>query len=549
MKMSNIVSLFFCVFFVVTLNAQKKVQIEVDATIRTGKLEPFWASQIIHPTEFLLTGWGKDFVHMITEAGAAREYIRIYNQPEKAFRRDAEGKVYYDWGLFDQMAETILLSGNKLKIVFFGMPYELALYPESVKKRPYGGLVCISPPKDYTQWEELCADFTRHVIQKYSLDEVKKWTFRCWNEPDHSGFWHKSDLAEYLKLYDHFVKAVKEVSPEIKIGGPALTSTGTYNRPQNLEMFMEHVANGVNHATGEKGAPIDFISIHTYGGSSAGGGPGREFPEVDYLMEQQIRYADMRDKYPNLRNIPIHVEEWGEASGGTTGVSQKATADIRNSQYGAAFLAAWVERHVQMRQENDRKIEGFTFCASGYETIAASDFMGYRTLHTKNGFHKPILNAYKMLSKLDSDLISVTVNTKSNVTAFATREKDKITILVINYQHQHPFNDGISEQISLKVKPQWAEEENVTINHWRIDERHSNAYTIFKELGSPELPDPIQIDAIQKRMDLELLESPQQMNSKETIDLKFYLPCNAVSLIELIKNEESLLRPEVNRSK
>jgi hypothetical protein len=41
------------------LKAQNSVQINVDARRSVGKLEPFWTSQIIHPTEFVLTGWGK----------------------------------------------------------------------------------------------------------------------------------------------------------------------------------------------------------------------------------------------------------------------------------------------------------------------------------------------------------------------------------------------------------------------------------------------------------------------------------------------------------
>jgi len=517
------------------MNARNKVQIKADATKTTGTLEPFWASQIIHPTEFLLTEWGKNLVEMMTETGAAQQYIRIYNQPERAIRVDAKGKITFDWSTFDEMAELILLSGNKLKVVFFGMPYQMAAYPESVRKRPYGELVCSSPPKDYKEWEELCADFTRHVVQKYGLEEVKQWTFRCWNEPDHNGFWYKGDIKEYLKLYDYFAQAVKGVSPEIRIGGPALTSTGTYNKPENLRLFLDHVVNGTNHATGGKGTPVDFISIHTYGGSSAGGGPGRQYPEVNYLIEQHLRYADMRDEYPELRNIPIHVEEWGEASGGTTGVKSKSTADIRNSQYGAAFLTAWVGRHIRMQQDYDRKIEGFTFCSSGYEIIAESDFMGYRTLDTKNGFYKPILNGYQLLKKLDDELIEVKGDNKENILSFGTKEKDRICLVIVNYQYEKPFNDGVSERVSLQIKHHWNESDKMTIKHWRIDEHHSNAYSVFKELGSPQLPNPIEIDKIKNRMGLEQIGSPITIDNKRILNLDFFLPCNAVSLIEIVK--------------
>lgn len=521
-----------------SLKSQKATTIHVDATKAVGHLEPFWASQIILPTEFLLTGWGNDYFNMLSKAGATRQYTRIYNQPERALKKDKDGNIYYDWSIFDEMAELILSTGSKLKIVFWGMPYEIALYPESEKIRPYGAKICISPPKDYKLWEDLCVNFTNHVIQRYGLEEVKQWTFRCWNEPDHHGFWRNADLKEYLVLYDHFAKAVKAVSSEIPIGGPALTSTGTYNNPGNLEMFLEHVAKGKNHATGEIGTPIDFIAIHTYGGSSGAGGPGRKFPEVDYLIEQQIRAADMRDSYPNLRDVSIHVEEWGESSWGTGGVAEVPTADIRNSQYGAAFLASWVERHIRMQQENDRNIRGFTFCASGYETIAEYDFMGYRTLHTKNGFYKPLLNGYKLLDKLDNELIPVQTKNSSNIASFATRSEDKISIVIVNYQHEKPFNDGLAALVRLAVGTHFDGSGNVSVNHWRIDEKHSNAYTVFKELGSPRLPNPLQIDTIKERMDLELLEAPQQIKNRKSIDLKFYLPCNSVSLIELVKNSK-----------
>ncbi len=525
---------FFLCFFSLSVYSDP-VEIKVDATRVIGKLEPFWASQIVHPTEFLLTEWGMDLVRLMGESGAANRFIRVYNQPETAIRIAADGKITYNWSRFDRMADLILSTGNKVQVVFFGMPAELAVYPQSARKRPYGALVCTSPPKDYKQWEELCADFTRHIVQKYGLKEVKNWTLRCWNEPD-GNFWYKGDLKEYLKLYDYFAKAVKEVHPDIIIGGPALTSTGTWRKPENLRFFLEHVATGVNHATGGKGSPIDYISIHTYGGSSGGPGPGRESPEVDYMIEQQLKAAAIRDEYPALRNLPIHVEEWGETSGGTTGINDKPATHIRNSQYGAAFLVAWVERHIRMKQENDPKIENFTFCASGYEKIPEHDFMGYRTLHTKNGFHKPILNAYKLLKNAAPGLLGVeTLPAGGNVTAFASRDEKRITVVVVNYQDDKIDNDGSDFQVKLGITTKWKPSSGITLKHWRIDETHSNAYTVFKNLGSPALPNPIEMDAIKSKMDLELLDKPARMKAEQLKNMEFSMPCNSVSLLEIIR--------------
>lgn len=510
------------------------VKIEVDATQAIGKLEPFWASQIIHPTERLLTGGGRDFLRLLAETGAARQYVRIYNQPEEAIRVAADGTITYDWGRFDEMAEMILATGNKLKVTFFGMPRELASDPEAVKRRPNGARVCISAPRDYRQWEAMCADFTRHVIASFGLDEVKQWTFRCWNEPDLSGFWHRADMAAYLALYDHFAKGVKDVCPEVRIGGPALSSTKTFVDPKHFRLFLEHVANGINHATGDAGSPIDFLAVHTYGGSGGAGGPGRKFPDVDYMLEQQARYAAMRDEFPELKGLPIHVEEWGETSGGTTGVSaEKPTADVRNSEYGAAFLATWVERHIRMRLNNDRLFESFTFCASGYEKSRAHDFMGFRTLETKNGFHKPILNAYKLLDKLAPELVRTgTVPADGQVSVFATRDEKRITVVLTHYQHDKIHGEGDPSPVRVDLTAHWPAGTPVTLNHWRIDRAHSNACTVFRELGSPGNPTPGEVASIRKRMNLELLEPSRRWDSATMGPLRFDLPCNAVSLLE-----------------
>jgi xylan 1,4-beta-xylosidase len=475
----------------------------------------------------------------MTENGAARQYVRIYNQPETAVRVGTDGRITYEWNRFDEMAEMILSTGCKLKVMFFGMPSVLAAHPEKVLKRSNGSNVCTSPPNDYKQWEALCADFTRHVVAKYGLAEVKRWTFRCWNEPDLSGFWYQGDVSEYLKLYDHFAKGVKDVCPEIRVGGPALSSTKTYSDPKAFKRFLEHVVRGRNHATGGVGAPLDFLGVHTYGGSGGGGGPGRTYPDVAYMIEQQLRYADLRDAYPELKSVPIHVEEWGVTSGGTKGVKERPTADVRNSEYGSAFLVDWVARHVRMRQENGRHFESFTFCASGYEKAPAQDFMGYRTLDTKSGFHKPILNAYKLLNKLAPELVLVKVaSLEGPVSAFATRGSDRIAVLIVNYQHDQLDGRGASYPVALTVVSPWGPDVAMTLQHWRIDKTRSNAYTAYKEAGSPANPTPAQIAEVKGRMGLELLEPARQMTLADWDGLTFEMPCNAVSLIELVRRQE-----------
>lgn len=529
-----ILLLVFYLFFSCT-NGFSQVKIKVDAGEQIGRLDPFWASQIIHPTEFLLTGWGHNLLDLMAGSGAAKKFIRIYNQPEVAFRKDKEGRVSYEWSRFDQMADMILSKGLRLEIVVFGMPKDLARFPESVRKRPYGVEVCTSPPKNYEDWKNLCRDFAQHLMNRYGEDQIRNWTIRCWNEPD-GNFLYQGDLKEYVKMYDYFSEAFKSVSLSFRIGGPALTSSKTAVDPSGFRFFLNHVINGTNYATGEKGTPIDFISIHTYGGSSGGPAKGRKSPEVQFMLDNQIRMASIRDEFPELKNKPIFVEEWGETSGGARGVDDIASADIRNSEYSAAFLVNWVARHIRLKQNKDLHFENFTFCASGYEKIPERNFMGYRTLDTKDGFHKPILNGYKLLNKLDSNLVEVSSKPERNdVIAIATTDENQISVILVNYQAEDLFNKGDSVLVDLDIKVPWASNQKMTMRYWRIDKTHSNAYTAFQVLNSPRLPNPIEIDFVKQKMDIELMENPRGIKMDELRKISLELPSNSVSLIQINK--------------
>lgn len=513
--------------------SEDKPTVRVDATRSAGTLEPFWAGQIIHPTERLLTDEGREFLEMLTEAGATRQFVRIYNQPEEAIRVSDDGTISYNWNRFDAMADMVLATGSALKIVFFGMPYELARYPDSVKTRPNGAKVCISPPKDYALWQRMCSDFVAHVLSRYGLQEINRWTFRCWNEPDLKSFWHNADIHEYLKLYDYFAEGVKSVCPEVTIGGPALSGTKTYLNPENFTFFLDHITGGNNHATGGTGAPIDYLGVHTYGGSGGGPGPGQEYPNVAYLVEQQTRLAAMRDRYPQLKGVPIHVEEWGESSAGTNGVAEQPMSDIRNSEHSAAFLVSMVARHVEMKLTGEPGFASFTFCSSGYERPREHDFMGYRTFHTRNGFHKPLLNGYKLLNNVASELVETQLDRTCNrLHAFAARDDRRVTVVLCNYQPDRIDNDGSDCTAELTVALPWESDAKVVITHWRIDGKHSNAYAAYKGIGSPADPTPEQIQAVKARMDLEQIEPPRESTCAEAASLNVSLPCNGVSLIE-----------------
>ncbi len=538
--------LLFGVFFLLAFSwlttdaaiAGEAVLVEVDARETTGENDQFWASLVFHPTEYLSTPWGEEHIALLRESGAALNFVRIYNQPEDAAYLRDDGSVGYDWDHFDRRADLILEQGVKPAVAFFSMPPQIAADPELLRERPFldGKPIYLGLPEDFDQWRDMVVDFTQHVIDRYGEDEVADWVFMCWNEPDLGSF-SQFEVEEYYPLYDYFAEGVRSVSDRIRIGGPSLSSGKTFREPENFEGFASHVAQGTNYATGETGSPIDFLTIHTYGGHGASGGPLSDYPCVDYMLEQQRRLVAIRDEFPELRDTSVYVAEWGVSASGGRGMDREPMAEVRNSQYSPAFMTTAVTRLHDLRRNEGFPVDMLAICFSGYEIERSSDFEGKRTASTLNDFDKPLLNGYRMLARLGDEWVTRRVSPEdAPVTALAARDgEDRIGVLVTHFQNHHTQNDGPPKPISLEILTGWEDGAAVEAQHWRVDETHSNAYTLFREMGRPDPPTEEQIEQIQARMGLEALEEPRVTQLDGAFTMDFELPCNAISLIEITR--------------
>jgi xylan 1,4-beta-xylosidase len=70
------------------------------------------------------------------------------------------------------------------------------------------------------------------------------------------------------------------------------------------------------------------------------------------------------------------------------------------------------------------------------------------------------------------------------------------------------------------------------MQHYRIDDTHSNAFTAWKAMGSPQTPTPEQYAQLKAAGGLQLLDSPRWIDldaGVATVSLE--LPRHAVSLV------------------
>lgn len=112
-----------------------------------------------------------------------------------------------------------------------------------------------SPPKDWNLWHTLIKSLILNLKRRYGLAELGKWYFEVWNEPD-IAFW-SGTRKEYFKLYDLAAKAIKEISPSLKVGGPATSKTAW------IAEFADHILKP-SEDYGLTAPRCDFISTHAY---------------------------------------------------------------------------------------------------------------------------------------------------------------------------------------------------------------------------------------------------------------------------------------------
>src|SRR5882762_9986812 len=113
----------------------------------------------------------------------------------------------------------------------------------------------VSPPKDYGRWDELITAFARHLVERYGIDEVSRWYFEVWNEPNLDFWAGEPKQSTYWTLYDHTARSLKAVDARLRVGGPATAQAAW------VPAFIQHCR--------QDHVPVDFISTHVYGDDTA----------------------------------------------------------------------------------------------------------------------------------------------------------------------------------------------------------------------------------------------------------------------------------------
>jgi xylan 1,4-beta-xylosidase len=117
-----------------------------------------------------------------------------------------------------------------------------------------------------------------------------------------------------------------------------------------------------------------------------------------------------------------------------------------------------------------------------------------------------------------------------DVSALASLDGKRLAVMVWHY-HDDDLT-GPDAAVSLKIPALPVKSETANLTHYRIDETHSNAFTLWKSMGEPQGPSASQYQELEAVGKLATLGSGEKITiSNNSLSVDFNLPRQGVSLL------------------
>ncbi len=457
-----------------------------------------------------------DFFQQLKAAAAdcGFRYLRfhgLFHDDMDVYREDADGRPVYNWQYIDILFDQLLSLGVRPFVELSFTPRAMASGDRTV----FWWRGNVTPPADLAKWGALIGAFAQHCAERYGYDEVERWFFEVWNEPDYPAFF-TGGMEDYFAMYDAAARAVKAVSPLFRVGGPA-TSEGHW-----LPEFLVHCAAGE--------VPVDFVSTHTYGVEGALDEYGENLQilleDPDAVVNAVRRARRQVDESP-LPHLPLYYTEWS------------ASYSSRDNVHDSYISAPYILHSLRRIQGSAEAMSYWTFTDIFEEGgPAPTPFHGGFGLRNLQGLKKPAWYAYEFLNALGERELSC-----DDPDAWVCRTGDDVQALVWDYTK--PAQDGVPNQLyfTRDLPPQHREQVSLTVTGMtpgsyllsvrRVGYREADVFAAYRDLGSPRNLSREQTAALARCA--ACVPESRIITVDGTLDYEFTLSENEVCLIEAVK--------------
>ena len=257
--------------------------------------------------------------------GLLDDHVGLADGPAVLFYNPHAGKAAarapYNFSYVDQIMDALHAQGVRPYVELDFMPSALASNLKRVQ--PFWYRPNVSPPRSYAAWDRMIEALARHFIARYGIDEVSRWYFEVWNEPNLSFWGGVPKQRTYFRLYDQTARALKSVSPRLRVGGPATAQAAW------VTAFLRHVA--AVHA------PIDFVSTHVYGNDTAEHVFGtRERVTRRTMVCRAVRKVHQEIAHSPLPHLPLILSEFN--------ASYSNEPDVTDTPYMGPWIATTIRQ-------------------------------------------------------------------------------------------------------------------------------------------------------------------------------------------------------------
>jgi len=425
------------------------------------------------------------------------EYVRfhaIFHDEVGVYDEDASGKPVYNFSYVDQIYDGLLENKVRPFVELSFMPKKLTADPNAL--HPFWYKQNVAPPKDWGNWEQCIEAFARHLVQRYGEQEVARWYFEVWNEPN-IDFWAGNPKeATYYELYDHTARAIKRVSARLRVGGPSTAQAAWADR------FLAHCK--------QKNVPVDFVSSHVYGNDKAEDvfGTHEQIPRNEMVCRavKKVHEQIAASAYPQMPLI------WTEYNADYSNQKQ-----VTDSAYIGPFLANTI-----------RECDGLTEMMSYWtfsdvfeeQGVVKTPFYGGFGILAARGIPKAAFNDFALLHRLGETRLDA-----NSDSVLVTRRKNG-SLAIAAWNLFLPEDAGSPKTITLHFNGlPHAGVAHVTI----VDNEHGSPLAAYDKMGQPPSPTPPQIEELRKAAALPAAQTHSIINASLTLKLQPH----ALALIEV----------------
>jgi len=446
--------------------AQEKV--EIDANAPTTAFPHFWEEMFGSGRAILsLRESYRDDLRAVKQVADFR-YVRfhaILHDELGVYNEDEHGNPVYNFAYVDQVYDGLLKNGVRPFVEISFMPKKLAFNPDAL--HPFWYKQNVSPPKSMERWDDLMTHFAQHLVDRYGIDEVSKWYFEVWNEPN-IDFWNGIPRKQsYFELYAHTAHDLKKVNPRLRVGGPATAAAAWV--PDFLKF------------TAENQVPVDFVSTHGYADDTVENlfGTNEDIPMDDRVC-RAVAKVHGEIKASPMPNLPLLWTEWNvqgmQESRDTIFVGPALANTVRECDGLVSMMSFWTFSDV--------------FEEGG---PIPQPFVGMFGLRAKGGINKPSYYAYGLLHQLGDARIA---DASKNVIVTKTSDGG---LAIAAWNLVDPDQQGTTKQMELDFRniPATA---RVTIQ--KVDRDHGNVLPHYATMGKPLDPTPEQVEELNRQTTL-----------------------------------------------